>query len=134
MESKIRIDKYLWSIRLFKTRALACQACDSNRVLLNGNPVKPSRTVNVGDVYEVRAESRKWLIKVTALLKSRVNYELAQQHYEDLSTDEMKQTTPKLSSSFYTGKRLSKTGKPTKKERRSWDKFIGDDSDLGEDV
>ena len=75
MESeKLRIDKYLWSIRLFKTRSQAADACDKNKVKILGNAAKASKTVSVNDEYEVRTEAKKWLIKVTGLLHKRVQY------------------------------------------------------------
>src|SRR6187402_3643686 len=67
-KEKLRLDKYLWSIRLFKTRSQAADACDKGRVKFNGDAAKASRTVNVGDEYDVKAEARRWRIKVTALL------------------------------------------------------------------
>ena len=71
-KEKLRIDKYLWAIRLFKTRTAAAAACDSGKVRLQGSPVKASKTVSLGEEYEVKTEAKKWIIKVTGLLFNRV--------------------------------------------------------------
>lgn len=128
---KLRIDKYLWAIRLFKTRSLATTAVDDGKVKLNGTNIKPSRPVAIGDKYEVKTSARRWTIEVTALLANRGSYEVAIQHYSDLSTEEDKQQAQYLSSSFHTGKRRSKTGRPTKKQRRDLHDVLGDE---GSDV
>src|SRR5919107_1767612 len=88
IKEKLRIDKYLWAIRLFKTRATAAEACDKGKVKMNGNSVKASKTVNVGDEYEVKTEARKWIIKVTGLLHNRVQYIEAIKYYIDLTPAE----------------------------------------------
>ncbi len=123
---KPRLDKYLWSIRLFKTRTQATAAIDSGKVKINGAAVKPSRAVNIGDHYQVKTEQGKKTIEVTALLGNRVGYEEAIKHYLDVTPEEDKVTNPGMAHSFYTGKRLSKTGHPTKKQRRDLDDFLNE--------
>lgn len=125
-KEKLRIDKYLWAIRIFKTRSLASEACEKGRVKLNGVSVKASRTVNIGDEYEVKTEARKWIIKVTALLANRVQYSEAVKYYVDLTPEEEIEKLQTMAASFHTGKRLSKIGRPTKKERRDLDDFTED--------
>ncbi|MEY3921773.1 MAG: hypothetical protein RL634_1534 [Bacteroidota bacterium] len=120
---KLRLDKYLWAIRLFKTRSAAAIACDKGRVKLNGEAVKASRTVKVSDIYEVKTEEKRWTIKVTSLLPKRVQYKEAINFYEDLTPPEETERIAFQSASFYSGKRLSKIGRPTKKERRDLDDF-----------
>lgn len=115
---KLRLDKYLWAIRIFKTRTLATAACDEGKVKLAGANVKPAKTVNIGDVYDIRTEGRKWTIQVTGLLHKRVAYEEAIKYYTDQTSEEDKQYNQYVGASFYTGKRLSKTGRPSKKQRR----------------
>lgn len=124
---KLRVDKYLWSIRLYKTRSLASEACDKGRVKMNGEPVKASRTVKLNDQYEVKTEARKWVIKVTGLLHNRVAYTEAIKHYEDLTPPEWLVAQDFVAPSFHTGKRLSKTGRPTKKQRRNMDDVMGEE-------
>lgn len=123
-KEKIRIDKYLWSIRIFKTRSLAADACNNGKVKCNGANVKPSKTVSVGEQYEIKTEAKKWLIEVTGLIYTRVQYTEAIQHYLDLSPEEVKQKTEAASFVFNTGKRKSKKGRPTKKEKRNLDQFL----------
>lgn len=126
-KEKLRVDKYLWSIRLFKTRSQASEACEKGRVKLKGDAVKPSKTVNIGDEYEVKTEARKWVIKVVDLLHSRVQYSEAIKYYIDLTPAEELEKIKFQSESFHTGKRLSKVGRPTKKQRREMDGFMGEE-------
>jgi len=125
-KEKLRIDKYLWAVRLFKTRTLAAAACDTGKVKFNGSPVKASRNVAVGDEYEVKTEAKRWRIKVTALLDHRVKYEEAVKYYIDITPAEEIQRLQYQAASFHSGKRLSKIGRPTKKERRDLDDFFGE--------
>ncbi|UPK71042.1 RNA-binding S4 domain-containing protein [Chitinophaga filiformis] len=121
---KVRIDKYLWSIRIFKTRSLASAGCESGRVKMNGAAVKAARSVAINDVYEIRTEGRKWVIQVTGLLANRVQYTEAIKYYNDITPEEDKHEQ-RQASVFQTGKRPSKIGRPTKKERRELDDFMG---------
>ena len=125
-KEKLRLDKYLWSIRIFKTRTQASEACEKGRVKLNDAPVKASKNVSIGDVYAIKAEERKWVIQVSGLLGHRVQYLEAIKYYIDLTPEEEKEKIQTQASSFYTGKRLSKTGRPTKKQRRDLDDFTGE--------
>ncbi len=124
-KEKLRIDKYLWSIRLFKTRRAAALACDKGRIKTNGDAVKASRVVKLEDVYEVKTDDKRWVIKVTGLLGNRVAYSEAIKNYEDLTPPEEKERIAYQAASFHSGKRLSKIGRPTKKERRDLDDYIG---------
>ena len=126
-KEKLRIDKYLWSIRLFKTRSLASEACDKGKVRITGVPLKASKQVNVGDEYEVKTEAKKWVIKVTGLLHNRVQYSEAIKYYVDMTPEENLEIAKVQASSFHTGKRLSKIGRPTKKERRDLEGFTNTD-------
>lgn len=123
-KEKLRIDKYLWSIRLFKTRSQAGDACSKGKVKYNGDAVKASRVVAVGDEYEVKTEAKKWVIKVTRLLHNRVAYPEAIQHYIDITPAEELDRIKFEASSFHTGKRLSKVGRPTKRDRRDLGEFM----------
>ncbi|MCW3461817.1 RNA-binding S4 domain-containing protein [Chitinophaga nivalis] len=121
---KLRVDKYLWSIRVFKTRSQASDACDGGKVKLNGATVKAAKSVNVGDKFEIRTPARKWLIEVTGLLANRAAYSEAIKYYIDNTPEEDKLAPAFTPSVFQTGKRQSKIGRPTKKDRRSIDGFM----------
>ncbi len=123
-KEKIRIDKYLWAIRVFKTRSAAADACNSGKVKCNSINVKPAKTVAVGDIYDIKAEHKKWIIEVISLLYNRVKYEDAIKHYVDLSPEELVNENQSSAFVFNTGKRRSKQGRPTKKEKRKLDDFL----------
>lgn len=123
-KEKLRIDKYLWSIRIFKTRNLAADACNNGKVKWKGSNVKASKTVNVGEQYEIKTEAKKWIIEVTALLHTRVQFSEAIKYYLDLTPEEDKQKAQTTSFVFNTGKRKSKQGRPTKREKRNLDEFF----------
>lgn len=123
-KEKLRLDKYLWAIRLFKTRSIAADALEKGRVKMHGESVKASRSVNVGDEYEVKTEVKRWVIKVTGLLTNRVQYTEAIKYYEDLTPPEEMERVRFQAASFHTGKRLSKVGRPTKKQRRDIEGFM----------
>ena len=123
---KLRIDKYLWAIRIFKTRSLASEACNSGKVKSSGSNIKPAKTVALGDLYEIKTEQKKWKIEVTSFLHNRVKYEEAVKYYLDLSPKEMVDKTQASSFVFNTGKRQSKQGRPTKKEKRRLDDLFGE--------
>jgi ribosome-associated heat shock protein Hsp15 len=123
VKEKLRVDKYLWSIRLFKTRTMAAAACDTGKVKQGGTSVKAAKSVSLGDEYEVKTEEKKWVIKVTGLLHNRVAYPEAINHYLDLTPAEEVDKMSFQATSFHTGKRPSKIGRPTKKLRRELDEF-----------
>lgn len=122
-KEKLRLDKYLWAIRIFKTRSLAGAACDSGKVKMLGSSVKASRNVNVGDEYEIKTEARKWVIKVVGLLANRVQFAEAVKYYIDMTPAEEIERLQFQAASFHTGKRQSKIGRPTKKQRRDLEDF-----------
>ena len=124
MNAKVRIDKYLWAIRIYKTRTLAAEACDQGKVKLLGHAVKPAKTVNPGDEYEIKTEARKWVIKVTSIIDKRVQYSEAINNYIDITPAEELERLKSEASAFYTGKRQSKIGRPTKKQRRDLEEFL----------
>lgn len=125
MNEKVRIDKYLWCIRIFSTRALATAACHSGKVKYESHSVKAAKNVSIGDKYEIRNGDRKWTIEVTGILKNRVKYEEAVKYYLDLTPEEKKEKSQSAAFYYPTGKRKSKKGRPTKKEKRKLDDFLG---------
>ena len=94
---------------------------------MNGVAVKAARHVAIGDEYEVRTEGRKWVIQVTALLDKRLKYTEAINYYIDNTPAEELERLKYEASAFYTGKRISKIGRPTKKDRRDLDEFTDPD-------
>lgn len=122
-KEKLRIDKYLWAIRLFKTRSLATDACKAGRVKLNGQNLKPSAIVKIGEVYQVSKGIEKKIIEVVELLYQRVEAKIAVTKYKDLTPVE---ETYAFKSVFHapTLKRDRGTGRPTKKDRRETDNLI----------
>ena len=123
---QIRLDKYLWCIRLFKTRSQSAEACDKGKVKYNGDAAKASKHVSINDEYEVKTEAKRWRIKVTGLLHNRVQYTEAIKYYLDITPAEEIERIQFQAASFHTGKRPSKIGRPTKKQRRDLDDFAGE--------
>ncbi len=123
---KLRIDKYLWAIRVFKTRTQAADACDKGKVKCKGDNCKPARAVNVLDEYEIKTEHRKWVIQVAGLLHTRKAFSEAVNFYIDKTPAEELEIIKSQASSFNTGKRLSKVGRPTKKQKRDLNDFMED--------
>jgi len=128
-KEKLRLDKYLWAIRIFKTRTLAAAACDTSKVKQAGTAVKAAKNVSIGDEYEVKTEAKKWVIKVTGLLHNRVAFSEAVKYYIDLTPKEEPDAMQFQAASFHTGKRQSKIGRPTKKRRRELDEFMGEEDE-----
>ena len=125
-KEKLRLDKYLWAIRLFKTRTQAATACDTGKVKFNGQQAKAAKNVNIGEEYEVKTEAKRWRIRVSGLLHNRVAYVEAIKFYIDITPAEEIERLQYQAASFHTGKRLSKIGRPTKKQRRDIDEFKGE--------
>ncbi|EOR96528.1 Ribosome-associated heat shock protein [Arcticibacter svalbardensis MN12-7] len=125
-KEKLRIDKYLWSIRLFKTRTLATDACKAGRIKLNGQNIKPSYEVKIGDVFHVSKGIERKQVRVTGLLHSRADAKTVINFYDDITPEE---ETLGYKSMFHapTLKRDRGTGRPTKKDRREIDDLISDE-------
>jgi ribosome-associated heat shock protein Hsp15 len=129
VKEKLRIDKYLWAIRLYKTRSQASDACEKGKVKNEAGQVKPSKHVHIGEEYEVKTEAKRWRIQVTGLLDHRLAFSEAVKYYLDITPAEELERIQFQASSFHTGKRLSKVGRPTKKQRRDLDNMISPGSD-----
>ena len=128
-KEKLRLDKYLWAIRMFKTRSQAGDACDNGKIKLmlrqaQQENSKASRAVQVGDEYEVKTENKRWVIKVTGLLYKRVQYSDAVKYYEDVTPPDELDRIKFQAATFHTGKRMSKQGRPSKKDKRDLDTFM----------
>jgi ribosome-associated heat shock protein Hsp15 len=127
-KEKLRIDKYLWAIRLFKTRSQASDACEKGKVKNETGQVKPSKQVHIGEEYEVKTEGKRWRIQVAGLLDHRLAFSEAVKYYLDITPADELQRIQFQAASFHTGKRLSKVGRPTKKQRRDLDGMENEES------
>ena len=118
----MRVDKYLWCIRYFKTRSIATNATKKGHVKINGDPVKPSRDVYPTDEIEVRKNQINYKVKVLDLPPSRVGAKLVGLYCDDITPQENleKLDLLKYSKDYY---RKKGTGRPTKKDRRDLDDF-----------
>lgn len=130
MNDKLRLDKYLWAIRIFKTRSQATAAIDEGKVKWNGSTVKPSKIVGIGERYDIKTPARRWTIEVTGLLHNRTGYEEAIKHYTDMTSEEDRALNQYQGAAFYTGKRQSKTGRPSKKQRRDLNDLLSGEPDI----
>ncbi len=119
-KEKLRIDKYLWAIRIFKTRTMASEACKAGRVKLNGQNIKPSHEVKVNETYNISKGLERKIITVTGLLENRVDAKTAVSFYSDLTPVE--QSTA-FKSMFHAPvlRRDRGAGRPTKRDRREID-------------
>jgi ribosome-associated heat shock protein Hsp15 len=118
----VRIDKWLWAVRVFKTRSLATDACRNGRVTIGGQPVKPSRDVRIGETIVVQKDVMTRTFKVLGLLEQRVGAQVAKEFVEDLTpaSEFEKKREPNLLPPMY---RPKGAGRPTKKDRRAVDSF-----------
>ncbi len=119
----VRIDKWLWSVRLYKSRSMASEACARGQVNVNGQPAKASRCVKPGDVITALVGDLNRSIKVIALLDQRVGAKLVSQFLEDL-TSPAEYARPKEKNFQPFIFRPKGSGRPTKKERRSIQGFF----------
>ncbi|MDK7185916.1 RNA-binding S4 domain-containing protein [Winkia neuii] len=116
----VRVDQWLWAVRVVKTRTLATQMAKSGHVRINKEPVKPATKVHVGDEVRVRIQGFDKIFVVQKLLKKRVGAPVARTCYEDLSPARPRLYIP-------VAKREPGSGRPTKRERRQLDKLRGHD-------
>lgn len=117
---EVRLDKYLWSIRAYKTRSEATVACNGGKVRLNGADVKPSKAVKAGDVIAVRKGPVTYTYKVIALVDKRQGPKLVSQYAENLTPQEELDKLHAPVETFFL-RRDRGAGRPTKKDRRQMD-------------
>lgn len=122
MSDKVRIDKFIWAIRFFKTRGQASAACRLGRVKDNGQVVKASKEVQVGDVLELTVADVHKKIRIKALLSNRVGAKLVSEFFEDLTPDQEYERV-ELLRQMNKENRPRGTGRPTKKDRREIEKL-----------
>ena len=123
MADTARIDKWLWAARIFKTRSIASDACKNGRVPIGGVDMKPSRTIKVGDVINVKKPPITYSFKVLKTIEQRVGAKLLPEIYENV-TDPKQYELLEMSRISGFVDRARGTGRPTKKERRALDAFV----------
>ena len=119
---EVRIDKWMWATRIFKTRTIASDACKMSRVLVNGTNVKPSRMIKVGDVIQVRKPPVTYSFKVLALTDKRMGAKLVPGYMENITTPDQYEILEMNKISGFVN-RARGMGRPTKKERRELEQF-----------
>lgn len=128
MADEVRIDKWLWAVRIYKTRSMAGDACRAGKVKMDGIAVKPSRNLKTGDVITVSLGPLTRTLKVTALIHNRVSAKLVPESLEDLTPAEEYERI-KFMKELNAEKRDRGTGRPTKKDRRQIEKLKGLEND-----
>ena len=120
--SSVRIDKWLWAVRLYKTRTLAAEACRAGHVQIGGLRVKPSRLIRIDDVISAKTGNITKTVRVLGLIDRRVGAQLAKQHAEDLTPASEYEKLKEMNAPpaiYQPG-----FGRPTKKHRRSIERFL----------
>mgnify|MGYP001820307964 FL=1 len=125
----MRIDKYLWCTRYFKTRSIATEACKKGHIKLNGANVKPSKDVFIGEKLSIRKDQINYEILVLDVPKNRVGAKLVDLYRKDVTPEEafQNQDLLKFSKDYY---RKKGTGRPTKKDRRDIDNYYDGDPEV----
>lgn len=123
-KTKVRLDKWLWSVRMFKSRTLATKACERGKVKINKRSTKPSSDVVVGDMVTFEKNKINYTLKVLKIIDQRVGFPVAQTCYEDHTPQEEKDKFKEQYVIRHKGEfRDSGLGRPTKKDRRDIDDF-----------
>jgi len=123
MKTEVRIDKWLWAVRLFKTRTLAAEACKKGKVIIQNIQVKPSRNVKVGDVVCIKRNPFLFSFKVLALSENRMNAKLVVDFMQNVTTADQLEMIELAKLAGNMGRDRG-TGRPTKKERRDLEDFV----------
>lgn len=125
----VRLDKYLWAIRIYKTRSQAGAAIDSGKVKMNGAVLKASHIVKPDEEYLINSKEKKWLIIVIAALDKRMKATDVASFFKDITPEEEMERMKMKALSFYNSgnKFEDKSGRPTKKNRRILNKIRGED-------
>ena len=125
---EVRVDKYLFAMRIYKTRSIAADACKCGRIKMNGIEVKPSRSFKIGDVFTVRKGPVTYTYRVLKLSANRLSAKLVPSYMEDITPPEQKEILELARYAAQSGRDRG-TGRPTKKDRREIEQFISDDYD-----
>ncbi len=123
MAENVRVDKWLWAVRIFKTRSLATEACKKGHVIIDNLPVKPSRTIKVGETLIVKKPPLNRSFKVLGLAEKRMGAKLVCGYLEDVTPAEELELL-EIQKHMRWSSRDKGTGRPTKKDRRELDDFF----------
>lgn len=126
---EVRIDKWMWATRIFKTRTIAVEACKKNRVMINGVNVKPSRMIKLGDIIQVRKPPVTFSFKVLGLTERRMGAKLVPEYLENVTPPEEYEILEMNKISGFVN-RAKGLGRPTKKDRRELEEFTDDGFDF----
>jgi ribosome-associated heat shock protein Hsp15 len=124
MSDTVRVDAWLWAIRVVKTRSAATAACKAGHVSVNDERAKPAQSVRIGDVVRVRMEGAERIVQVAGLIVKRVGAAVAAENYLDLTPP-----PPPKEELVLTVSRDRGAGRPTKRDRRSIDRLMHRDTD-----
>lgn len=131
--AEVRIDKWLWAMRIFKTRTIATEACKKGRVIMGGTPVKPSRTIKEGDIIDVRKPPVTYSFRVKALTQNRLGARLVPDYMENITPQSQLDLLDIVRISGFIDRRKG-LGRPTKREGRELAAFTDSLADDGWDI
>jgi ribosome-associated heat shock protein Hsp15 len=126
---EVRIDKYLFAMRIYKTRSVATEACKKGRITMNGSEIKPSRTFKIGDVFSVRKGPITYTYRILKLSENRLGAKLVPDYLQDITSPEQLELLELARLAGQSGRNRG-TGRPTKKDRRDLEQFISTDNYL----
>lgn len=130
--NEVRIDKWLWAVRIFKTRTIATDACKKGRVMMDNTPVKPSRPVKIGDIIKVRKPPVTYSFEVLALTQNRLGAKLVPDYMKNVTPESELHLLDVIKVNGFVDRRKG-LGRPTKREGRELAKFTSDVWDIGDD-
>lgn len=123
--AEVRVDKYLWAMRIYKTRSIAADACKNGRITMNGVQLKPSRTFKIGDRFSVRKGPITYSYRVLQLSENRLGAKLVPDYMQDITAPDQLELLELARMAGQTGRDRG-TGRPTKKDRREIETFMSD--------
>lgn len=123
--AEVRVDKFLWAMRIYKTRSIAADACKNGRITMNGVQLKPSRTFKIGDTFSVRKGPVTFTYRILALTENRLGTKLVPEYLQDITTPDQLELLELARMASQSGRDRG-TGRPTKKDRRDIESFMSD--------
>ena len=123
--AEVRVDKYLWAMRIYKTRSVAADACKNGRITMNGIQLKPSRTFKIGDRFSVRKGPITYSYRVLQLSENRLGAKLVPEYMQDITAPDQLELLELARMAGQTGRGRG-SGRPTKKGRREIETFMSD--------